>query len=71
MIEQHSTGAAYQIAEVTAWRGENDKAFEWLARADAQMDGGLMDLKYSPFLRALRADPRWKAFLRKLNLPVD
>ena len=21
---------AYQIAEVYAWRGENDKAFEWL-----------------------------------------
>jgi tetratricopeptide (TPR) repeat protein len=71
LVEKHSTGAAYQIAEVAAWRGENDKAFEWLARADAQMDGGLMDLKYSPFLRALRPDPRWKAFLRKLNLPVD
>jgi TolB-like protein/Tfp pilus assembly protein PilF len=71
LIERHSISAAYQIAEVSAWRGENDKAFEWLARADAQMDGGLMDLKYSPFLRPLHADPRWKAFLKKMNLPVD
>ena len=71
LIERNSTSAAYQIAEVSAWRGESDNAFEWLARADAQMDGGLMDLQYSPFLRSIHADPRWKFFLKKLNFPVE
>ena len=33
--------AAYQIAEVHAFRGEADLAFEWLERAYDQRDGGL------------------------------
>ena len=33
--------AAYQIAAVYAFRGEADRAFEWLERAYAQRDGGL------------------------------
>jgi len=31
----------YQIAEAYAWRGEKDKAIEWLERADRQRDGKL------------------------------
>jgi len=61
--------AAYQIAEVHAYRGEADLAFEWLERAHAQRDGGLVDIKGDRFLRGLAGDPRYKAFLRKLKLP--
>ena len=61
--------AYYQIAEVLAWRGEKDKAFEWLDRAYAQRDGGLTALKYDPLLDSLHGDPRYKALLRKLNFP--
>jgi serine/threonine-protein kinase len=71
LIETGSSSWAFQIAEVFAWRGERDAAFSWLTRADEQMDGGLMELKYSPYLRTLHSDPRWTSFLRKLNLPVD
>jgi len=60
---------AYQIAEVHAFRGEADLAFEWLERAYAQRDGGLVDIKGDRFLRELAGDPRYKAFLRKLKLP--
>ena len=60
---------AYQIAEVHAFRGEVDLAFEWLDRAYDQRDGGLADIKGDPFLRGLVGDPRYKAFLRKLKLP--
>jgi TolB-like protein/Tfp pilus assembly protein PilF len=63
--------AAFQIAEVYAWRGEKDRAFEWLERAYAQRDGGLAYVKYSPLLRSLRGGPRYTALLKKLNLPLD
>jgi len=62
--------AAYQIAEVHAWRGEKDKAFEWLERAYRQRDGGLADIKYDPLLNSLHGDSRYAALLRKMNLPV-
>jgi tetratricopeptide (TPR) repeat protein len=63
--------AAYQIAEVHAWRGETDKAFEWLERARVQRDGGLASVKTDPLLRKLRGDPRYLALLGKMNLPLD
>ena len=66
---QHSTEAAFQIAETFAWRGEKDKAFAWLERAYQQRDGGLSDIKTDPPLAGLRSDPRYEAFLRKMNLP--
>jgi eukaryotic-like serine/threonine-protein kinase len=61
---------AYQIAEVHAFRGEIDEAFAWLDRAYAQRDGGLSEIKGDPLLKNLEADPRHKAFLRKMKLPV-
>jgi adenylate cyclase len=67
LIATGAGDAAYQIAEVYAWRGEKDKAFEWLERAYSQQDGGLVDLKGDFQLASLRPDPRYRAMLRKLN----
>ena len=61
---------AAQIAEVYAWRNEKDKAFEWLDRAFNNHDGGLNLIKIDLFYKNLRADPRYPAFLRKMNLPT-
>jgi serine/threonine protein kinase/cytochrome c-type biogenesis protein CcmH/NrfG len=69
VIAQHAVEAAFQIAEIYAWRGEKDKAFDWLERAYRQRDGGLADIKTDPPLAGLRGDPRYAAFLRKMNLP--
>jgi len=33
-----------------------------------QHDGGLTTVKIDTLLRSLRPDPRYKAFLRKMNL---
>jgi eukaryotic-like serine/threonine-protein kinase len=63
--------ASYQIAEVYAWRGEQDRAFEWLDRALATHDTGLAALKRDPLLRGLRSDARYRALLTKLRLPLD
>jgi TolB-like protein/DNA-binding winged helix-turn-helix (wHTH) protein/thioredoxin-like negative regulator of GroEL len=69
LIATGAGDAAYQIAEVYAWRGEKDKAFEWLERAYRQQDGGLADLKADLQLASLHSDPRYLAMLRKLNFP--
>jgi len=71
LIARFPHTGAYQIAQVYAWRGERDRAFEWLERARVQRDGGLVNVKVDLLLRKLRGDPRHAAMLRRLNLPVD
>jgi serine/threonine protein kinase/TolB-like protein/cytochrome c-type biogenesis protein CcmH/NrfG len=61
--------AAYQIAEVHAWRGENDLAFQWLDRAVAGKDGGLQQLAPDPLLRNLHSDARFGQLKRRILLP--
>jgi len=68
LIADYGQDYALQIAEVYAWRGEKEKAFEWLDRAYAGRDGGLSDIKLDLFLAPLRSDPRFTALVRKLGL---
>jgi TolB-like protein/DNA-binding winged helix-turn-helix (wHTH) protein/Tfp pilus assembly protein PilF len=69
LIAAHSNDWAYQIAEVFAYRGESDKAFEWLNRAYQQRDDGLLDLKFDPLLKNVRQDTRYTDLLKKMRLP--
>ncbi len=71
LITRYGQNSAYQIAQVYAWWGEKDRAFEWLERAYSQRDSGLLHLKGDPLLRKLRGDPRYTALLKKMNLPPD
>jgi TolB-like protein len=59
------------IGAVYAYRGEADEAFNWLDRAFKQKDPLLSRLKYSTEFDNLHGDPRYKAFLKKMNLPSD
>lgn len=68
LIAKHAPDGAYQVAEALAWRGEKDKAFEWLERAYQQRDGGLSEVKVDLLLDRLHGDPRFKALLKKMNL---
>ena len=63
--------AAYQIAEIHAFRGEKDLAFSWLESAFRQRDAGLLNLQHDPFLANLMDDSRWPIFLRKTGLADD
>jgi len=63
--------ASYQLAQVHAWRGEKDRAFEWLERGYATDDSGMRFTIHDPMIAGLRGDPRYKALLRKMNLPVE
>ncbi len=69
-ITKYHAGGAYQIAQVYAFRNQSDEAFEWLERAYAQRDSSLVVTKVDPLLKSLRNDPRYAAFLKKLNLPT-
>jgi TolB-like protein/cytochrome c-type biogenesis protein CcmH/NrfG len=69
LCNRYGPDAAAQIAEAYSYRGEVDEAFKWLDRAYRQRDAGLRFLKVDPLFVTLRADPRYKAFLRKMKLP--
>ena len=69
LIAKYAHESAYQIAEVYGWRGEKDKAFEWLDRSYAQRDGGLTLIKTDLLIESLRTDARFAAMVRKLGLP--
>ncbi len=62
---------AYIIAEIYAFRGEKDKAFQWLEKAYEKKDTWLIWLKGDPLLKNLESDPRYAAFLKKMKLPTS
>ncbi len=70
LVEKYQGSAAFSLAMVYAYRNRRDEAFEWLDRAYAQHDGGLVYVKVHPLLKNLRGDPRYAAFLKKLHLPA-
>jgi TolB-like protein/thioredoxin-like negative regulator of GroEL len=59
----------FEIAGVYAFRGDADEALRWLERAYAQKDPYLCSVKGEVTLKKLEGDPRYKAFLKKMNLP--
>jgi len=70
LIAKYQATNAYEIAQVYALRNQSNEAFGWLDRAHAQRDTGLMLTKVDPLLKKLHGDPRFAAFLKKLNLPT-
>jgi TolB-like protein/Tfp pilus assembly protein PilF len=69
LTTRYAGTAAFYIAGVYAYRGQADAAFQWLDRAYAQRDPNLYSLKVDAMLARLAGSPRYKAFLRKMNLP--
>ena len=68
--EWGETGA-YEVAQTHAYRGEHDLALQWLERAYIQKDSGLIEIVGEHLFKNIADDPRFKAFLRKMNLPQD
>jgi hypothetical protein len=69
LVKQHADANAYGTSEVYSFRGQLDEAMQWLDRAYAQRDSQLAYVKSDLPFKNLEADPRYKAFLRKMNLP--
>lgn len=69
MQQLFGDAGSYQYGEVYTQLGDKDRAFAALERAWEIRDGGLMNLRNDPMLDPLRADPRYKALVKKLNFP--
>ena len=69
LIAKDGARMPYLVATVYAFTNRPDQAFEWLDRALAQRAGDIIGTKVDPFLKSLRIDPRYAAFLKKIPLP--
>ena len=67
LIENHAKEASFQVAGVYAWRGENDRAFEWLEKALENEDTGLAGVLTFYWFKNLHDDPRWQPFLARIG----
>jgi hypothetical protein len=70
LIATHAEDSPYQVAEIYAYRGEFDQAFQWLDRSYLQRDPGLNQVKLDPLLKDLRTDRRYSDLLGKMRLPA-
>lgn len=59
----------FYVAQAYAYRGDHDRALEWLERAYELNDVGLAAIVGEPLFNGMADDPRFKAFLRKMKLP--
>jgi len=57
------------IATLYALTGDKDQAFEWLDKAYAERDMGIIGLKVGPAFKNLHGDPRFAALLRRMGVP--
>ena len=64
---KYAAGSGFQIAAVYAWRGEKDRAFEWLDRSYDQRDSGMQRLRYDPTIASVHNDPRFAALVNKMG----
>ena len=69
MIKNYADYSPSGVATVYAFRGESDEAFKWLDRAYMEKDALLYAMKFRTEFNGLHDDPRYKAFLKRMNLP--
>lgn len=68
LLKSTEEDAPFWLVSAYSLRNENDRAFEWLDQAYATRSVTL-SIARSPYAAGLHSDPRWKAFLRKMNTP--
>jgi len=68
VISKYADDSAFQIAEIYAYRGDADLAFQWLERSYQTRDAGLANVRVEPMLKSLNNDARWLPFLKKMRL---
>ena len=59
------------MADIHAFRGEFDQAFQWLDKALEIRDPVLLEILHYPSFIEMRSDPRWKALIERMELPDD
>jgi tetratricopeptide (TPR) repeat protein len=66
-LSEESYVSAYNIALIHAGLGQNDRAFEWLEKADEERSEYFPWLNVDPRLDSLRSDPRFLDLLRRIE----
>jgi tetratricopeptide (TPR) repeat protein len=67
LIDRFEKDATYGIAYVLAYRGEADRAFEWLDKAVQYKDTGLSQILTQIEFANIHNDPRWLPFLESIG----
>jgi len=68
MIDEIGQLRPHNIAQIYAWHGDRDKAFEWLDIAFEQKSSMMHLLVLNSWLEPLHDDPRWEKLLDKMRL---
>ncbi len=68
LISEQGSVSAFYVAQYYAYANDKERAMYWLERAYKQKDTGLIEIVGEPLLKNMADDPRYKAFLRKMNL---
>jgi TolB-like protein len=71
LITKFADNQAYYVAMNYAYRGDRDLAFQWLERAYEQRDQSFREMVGERLFKNIADDPRYKAFLKKMNLPSE
>jgi TolB-like protein/Tfp pilus assembly protein PilF len=69
LATKYADSDAYFVAMNYAYRDDHDLALQWLERAYQQKESGFIEIVGEPLFKNLANDARYKAFLRKMNLP--
>ncbi len=67
LIENYQQHTAFNIAYVAAYRGEADRAFDWLKNAVKYNDSGLPMIAITPWFSSIHDDPRWLPLLESVG----
>ena len=60
--------SAYEVATIYVALGNNEEAFQLLARAYAEHSFHLVDLNVSPQFKSVRSDPRFQNLVQRIGL---
>ena len=66
LIAKYEKDTIYNIGGIHAFRGEADRAFEWLEK-ERENGGTFAEIVVDPLFANLYDDPRWVPFLRKIG----
>ena len=67
LIEKYGEEWSYNIAYILAYRGETNRAFEWLDMALQRNDPALSEIAPTPEFANIKSDPRWLLFLEQIG----
>lgn len=71
LIKSEAQGYSFNIAYVFAFRGEADRAFEWLDKAAREHNLYFYALAGHPMFTNIHSDPRWLPLLRKHGMAPE